>query len=50
MPVPPLGHVPAHTPVAVVFGGTVTVSDSFPPSFFHELPIVPYAVLCVALT
>jgi D-alanine-D-alanine ligase len=31
MPVPPLGHVPAHTPVAVVFGG---------PSAEHDVSIV----------
>ena len=41
MPVPPLGHVPAETPVAVVFGG---------PSAEHDVSIVSGTAIADALT
>jgi D-alanine-D-alanine ligase len=41
MPVPPLGHVPAQTPVAVVFGG---------PSAEHDVSIVSGTAIADALT
>ncbi len=40
MPVPPLGHVPAETPVAVVFGG---------PSAEHDVSIVSGTAIAAAL-
>ncbi len=41
MPVPPLGHVPAQTPVAVVFGG---------PSAEHDVSIVSGTAIAEALS
>src|SRR5512142_843694 len=40
MPVPPLGHVPAQTPVAVLFGG---------PSAEHDVSIVSGTAIAEAL-